>query len=66
MQFSPLAHAALDPRWDSHLLKFNHRGDTSSAAVLTNDTWDAALYAAARERLERELRAVANHTRRLA
>ena len=27
MQFSPLA---LDPRWDGHLLKFNHRGDTSS------------------------------------
>ena len=25
MQFSPLAHAALDPRWDGHLLKFNHR-----------------------------------------
>ena len=31
MQFSPLAHAALDPRWDGHLLKFNHRGDIADA-----------------------------------
>ena len=37
-----------------------------AAAVLTNDTWDAALYAAARERLERELREVGNRTRRIA
>ena len=35
MQFSPLAHAALDPRWDGHLLKFNHRGDAAPAEALS-------------------------------
>ena len=40
MQFSPLAHAALDPRWDGHLLKFNHRGDIT----YTSTTGQTALW----------------------